>query len=1092
MPKKASKATTYTAKEIQVLEGLEPVRKRPGMYIGSTDSRGLHECVREIVDNSVDESFAGVAKNVWVIIGEDGSATVRDNGRGIPVGKHKSGASALEITMTKLHAGGKFGGGAYKVSGGLHGVGASVVNALSSYFRVIVFRDNKAYYQEYKQGDPISDVKTATKAKLDKWLPEEWDLGIGNGETGTITTFIPDKKVFGDIGFDNKKIMHLLKDRAYLVAGLSFHYIDKRADKEANYYFEGGIKSLVAHSNRGKQTKSDVIYFSREGENIAAEVAIQYTDSFNENVKGFVNGINTLDGGTHITGFRMALTRAIGDYAKKTGIQEKIGSNGKGAKNGLTGEDMKEGLNAVIYIKMPSENLQFESQTKAKLNNPEVQGFVSSFVREGLKTYFEEHPSDAKSIIEKIFLAAKARLAARAAKDAVLRKGALEGASLPGKLADCQSRDPSESELYIVEGDSAGGCFSGDTKIALADSRNLSFKDLVKEDKQKKKNYCYTIKKDGTIGLALIKHPRVTKRNAEVIKIVLDNNKEIICTPNHLMMLKDGSYKKAKDLTPQDSLMPIKKQLSRIGKRITIKGYELVYDPSEYRWIFTHILADKYNLENDIYKKSKGSHKHHIDYNKLNNNPDNITRLTKEKHLKHHAKHAKKTLHRPEVLEKLRKIRQTKEFKEKIRKAMTTPEMRKMLSERAKKQWKNPEYKKHMLRKYLEFYRTNDEYRKENNKRLNKEQRKYWSNQKNRDRQAEKTRQFFVANPGKKEMLSLLAKKQWTDRKLRSWRSEKTKEQWTPEFRKRRMKTYSQTYLNKALSALYEISQKTGHIDKTKYYKLRLATNNKNLLRYSTICSRFFEGSEEKLEEAVINYNHRIKKIVLLKQTIDVYDLEVENTHNFALASGVFVHNSAKQGRDRRFQAILPLGGKILNTERAQLDKIVKFEEIKDLIIALGAGIGESLNYDKIRYHRVIIMTDADVDGEHIKTLLLTFFFRHMPEIISRGYLYIALPPLYQIRQGKKSIYVYSEKEKEDMLKNMRGKPVVQRYKGLGEMNPSQLWDTTMDPEHRTLKVVRVEETEAADRLFTTLMGKEVPPRKKFIQTHAKSATLDV
>jgi DNA gyrase subunit B len=658
MPKKASKATTYTAKEIQVLEGLEPVRKRPGMYIGSTDSRGLHECVREIVDNSVDESFAGVAKNVWVIIGENGSATVRDNGRGIPVGKHKSGVSALEITMTKLHAGGKFGGGAYKVSGGLHGVGASVVNALSSYFRVIVFRDNKAYYQEYKKGDPIGDVKTATKAKLDKWLPKEWDLSVGNGETGTITTFILDKKVFGDISFDNKKIMHLLKDRAYLVAGLSFHYEDKRTDKEAHYYFEGGIKSLVAHSNRGKQAKSDVIYFSKEGEEISAEVAIQYTDSFNENVKGFVNGINTLDGGTHITGFRMALTRAIGDYAKKTGIHEKVGSNGKGAKNGLTGEDMKEGLNAVVYVKMPSENLQFESQTKAKLNNPEVQGFVSSFVREGLKTYFEEHPSDAKSIIEKIFLAAKARLAARAAKDAVLRKGALEGASLPGKLADCQSRDPSISELYIVEGDSAGG--------------------------------------------------------------------------------------------------------------------------------------------------------------------------------------------------------------------------------------------------------------------------------------------------------------------------------------------------------------------------------------------------------------------------------------------------SAKQGRDRRFQAILPLGGKILNTERAQLDKIVKFEEIKDLIIALGAGIGESLNYDKIRYHRVIIMTDADVDGEHIKTLLLTFFFRHMPEIITRGYLYIALPPLYQIRQGKKSVYVYSEKEKETMLNKMRGKPVVQRYKGLGEMNPSQLWETTMDPENRTLKIIRVEEGEQADRLFTTLMGKEVPPRKKFIQTHAKSATLDV
>ena len=636
--------TNYDADQIQVLEGLEPVRKRPGMYIGSTDSRGLHECLREIIDNSVDESFAGVANEIWVTLGKDGSATVRDNGRGIPVEIHsKMKVSALELTMTKLHAGGKFGGGAYKVSGGLHGVGASVVNALSSYFRVVVLRDNKAYYQEYKEGVPQKPVSEASSKQLEEW-------GIVKSGSGTITTFQIDKTIFKDLVFDKAKVKNLLRDRAYLIAGLTFNLYDERDGERLTFYFEGGIKSLVAHSNRGKNTLGDVIYLNKTDQNISCEVALQYSDSYSENVKGFVNGIYTVDGGTHVTGFRMALTRSITDYYKK------LDTKNEGL---LTGDDMKEGLTAVVYVKMPSESLQFESQTKAKLNNPEVQGFVTTAVKERLDTYFEEHPADARKIIEKVSLAAKARLAARAAKDAVLRKGALEGATLPGKLADCQSSDPEISELYIVEGDSAGG--------------------------------------------------------------------------------------------------------------------------------------------------------------------------------------------------------------------------------------------------------------------------------------------------------------------------------------------------------------------------------------------------------------------------------------------------SAKMGRNRKNQAVLPLGGKILNTQRAHLDKIVKFDEIKDLIIAIGAGIGESLNYDKARYHRVIIMTDADVDGAHIKTLLLTFFYRHMPEIISRGYLYIALPPLYKIQAGKVVNYAYDDTERENIINQSAGvKYSVQRYKGLGEMNPDQLWETTMDPVNRTLKKVEIADAEEANKMFDMLMGEEVPPRKKYIQTHAKMAELDI
>jgi len=641
----------YSASQIQVLEGLEPVRKRPGMYIGSTDSRGLHESLREIVDNSVDESLAGIATDVWVNIDENGAATIRDNGRGIPVDKHSSGVSALELTMTKLHAGGKFGGGAYKISGGLHGVGASVVNALSSYFRVVVLRDGKAYFQEYEQGTPRKEVSLATQEQLDSWFPKEWGIKLKNGFTGTITTFTPDKQIFGDIEFERTKIKNLLKDRAYLVGGLNFHFTDDRNGELMHYYFEGGIKTMVEHSNRNKQTISDVVYLKKEDDPISVEVAIQYTEAYAENIKGFVNGINTTDGGTHVTGFRIALNKTVSDYGRKNGIL-KDGSS-------ITGDDLKEGLTAIIYVKMPSESLQFESQTKAKLNNPEIQGFVQTAVREGLEEFMEEHPASARKILDKVLLAAKARLAARAAKDAVIRKGALEGSSLPGKLADCQSTEPESAELYIVEGDSAGG--------------------------------------------------------------------------------------------------------------------------------------------------------------------------------------------------------------------------------------------------------------------------------------------------------------------------------------------------------------------------------------------------------------------------------------------------SAKQGRDRKFQAILPLFGKVLNTERARLDQIVKSDKFKSLIIAIGAGIGESFDISKLRYHRIIIMADADVDGEHIKSLYLTFFYRHLQEIVKSGYLYVAVPPLYKIIHGKDHQYVYSDRERDEYIRSLNGKKnIVQRFKGLGEMNATELWETTMSPKTRRLKRVTVDDAEEADQIFTILMGEDVPPRKKFIQSNATMATLDI
>ncbi len=643
----------YGAKEIQVLEGLEPVRKRPGMYIGSTDERGLWVMIKEIIDNSVDEAMAGRCSNVWITLHKDSFVTVADDGFGIPWEMHPTAKkSALEVAMTVLHAGGKFGEGAYKVSGGLHGVGASAVNALSEFMRVETKRTGKTFFQEYERGKPKSKV-----AEVSKESPFN-NYFLWNTKSGVRTTFKADSQILQVIEPKFETVLKQVKNRAYLVAGLAFHLYDERTEQEYHFYFDSGIIALVKHLNRNKGLiNSAPIYLHKSIDNVDVEVAIQYTDAFNQNVESYANVQSTDDGGTHLTGFKTALTRAINDYARKQGYLKEKDEN-------LTGDDTLEGLTAVVAIKMDSEKLQFESQTKNKLGNQEVGPIVSQVVKEGLDTYFEENPKEGQKIIEKILLAARARMAARAAKDAVLRKGALEGMTLPGKLADCQERDPALSEIYIGEGDSAGG--------------------------------------------------------------------------------------------------------------------------------------------------------------------------------------------------------------------------------------------------------------------------------------------------------------------------------------------------------------------------------------------------------------------------------------------------SAKQGRDRKSQAILPLKGKILNTERARLDKILEFEEIKALVIALGTGIGDTVDYDRVRYHRVILMTDADVDGSHIRTLLLTFLFRYLPDLINRGYIYIAQPPLYKVQKGKEVHYAYSDEERDEILKKIgeakteKSSIIIQRYKGLGEMNPDQLWETTMNPENRVLKQVTVEDGALADQVFTMLMGDEVPPRKRFIQTNAKMATLDI
>ncbi len=628
----------YGADSIQVLEGLEAVRKRPGMYIGSTDYRGLHHLVYEIADNSVDEAMAGHCDTITVHIAEDATVTVTDNGRGIPVDvQSKTKKSALEVVHTVLHAGGKFGGGGYKVSGGLHGVGASVVNALSEFMRVEVHRQGKIWMQEYRHGVPVDKVKP---------------IGITD-RTGTTSIFKADSTIFDSLNYQFETLAQRFRETAYLTKGLRITLTDERTDRESTFYFEGGIISLVRHLNKNRTVLSDTpIYVYRELNNIAVEVALQYNTDFNESLHTFANNINTIDGGTHLTGFRSALTRTLNEYGTKSGLL-------KDADAKLTGEDVREGLTAVVSVKLPDP--QFEGQTKGKLGTAEAERAVATVLRDHLTVYFDEHPQEARKIIEKALIASRAREAARKARDLVVRKGALDGLTLPGKLADCSERDPAHSEIYIVEGDSAGG--------------------------------------------------------------------------------------------------------------------------------------------------------------------------------------------------------------------------------------------------------------------------------------------------------------------------------------------------------------------------------------------------------------------------------------------------SAKQGRDRRFQAILPLRGKILNVEKARLDKMLSSNEIKALITALGTGIGDTFNISKLRYHRIFLMTDADVDGAHIRTLLLTFFFRHMPEIIKEGHLYIAMPPLFRIQVGKEKTFVFSEEEREQYMSSLdgnRSKAQLQRYKGLGEMNPDQLWETTMDPATRTVMQVNIEDAVEADELFDMLMGSEVPPRRKFIQTHAKNATLDI
>ncbi|MFH1457649.1 MAG: DNA topoisomerase (ATP-hydrolyzing) subunit B [Candidatus Omnitrophota bacterium] len=1226
-PKETAKDKVYDATNIQVLEGTEAVRRRPAMYIGDTSMRGLHHLVYEVVDNSVDESLAGYCNFIEVAIRSDNSVSVTDNGRGIPVDIHKTEKKpAVEVALTKLHAGGKFDHRVYKVSGGLHGVGVSVVNALSDWLEVEIKRDGKIYHQRYERGKTVSKLTVIGKSQ----------------NSGTKVTFKSDRTIFNKTEFSYDTLAQRLRELAFLNKGLKIKLVDERSDKESVFEFGGGIVSFVDYLNKNKNPlHNKVIYFQKEQDEVILEVALQYNDGYAETLYSFANNINTVEGGTHLSGFKSALTRAINQYAKsKNLLKDDIA---------IAGEDAREGLTAVVSVKVP--NPQFEGQTKTKLGNSEVEGLVASVSLEALSGFFEENPSVANKVVDKVIVASRAREAARKARELTRRKGALEGAGLPGKLADCSEKDAALCELYIVEGDSAGGCWVGETKVALLDGRNISFKELVEESKQGKQNFCYTMLDNGYIGIAPVLNARMTKQDAQVIKIILDNDEELRCTPGHLFRLVDGTYVPASELTPNHSLSPFYRKVSKREGNCSLDGYEMVFDHKSKKWMYTHVLADMFNLGNKVYASSAGKHRHHADFNKLNNNPTNIQRIPHEQHMQFHYVHLEYTLHRPDVKIKSAAQKRTDMFRNKARKKSL--EKRGLFSKNAKRQWENPAYKAYMVKKFLDFYHSHPDYQTQNAQTLNLAQKNYWSQKESRLKQSNRVKKYFANHPEAKEYLLQKATLEWSDIKLLQWRRQKTKEQWTDGFRKKRKAAYNQTYLDHSLAFAKMVYESHGNFELYDDERQALPQRDTNLLKYDTLVNRFFNANQNAFLEAVVNYNHKIKRIEKVEEKTDVYDIEVPHTHNFALAGGVFVHNSAKQGRDRRFQAILPIKGKILNVEKARLDKILSNEEIRNIITALGTGVGEEFDISKLRYHKLILMADADTDGSHIRTLLLTLLYRQIPKLVVDGYVYIAQPPLYKIKRGQREEYIQTEKQMNELLldlgreghkftrlkdkqiftdtqfkellhllvelqklgKNLekRGvdfskylgfrhqktkkmpiyrvkvegndhflysdkelasltgrqdketeldvlelfeaheveqvvtkiekagldiatyegsevqaavsakkdtekkpKPLyhisnekeqkdlfslkdvlayvaqaaskgmhIQRYKGLGEMNPQQLWETTMDPDKRTILKVTLEDEVEADKIFTVLMGDQVEPRREFIENYA-------
>lgn len=1063
---------TYEASSIKVLENRDAVRQRPGMYIGGTGAAGFHHLLWEIVDNGVDEAIGGHASTIHVTLHDDGrTITVQDDGRGIPVEVHPDkGVSTLEVVFTVLHAGGKFGGDSYGASGGLHGVGASVVNFLSSKMVVEVRRAGKVHQQTFTQGTPngpVSEIDTCRK-----------------NDTGTKVTFTPDPEMFGtEQNFDADLIRERLEIKTYLNKGMRIVFVDEVVGDTATYQHDGGVAEYLEKVVKDAKTPPvhiKPIVLEEEASGVRIDLAFQWTEDTKEDTRSFVNTIPTRSGGTHESGFRSGMVAAVRSY------MDMNGSAPKSLK--ITTDDIREGLKAVVSVFFAGD-MEIEGQTKERLNNAEIKPIVTGVVKSYLEQHFLNHSSVADKIMERIVQAARAREASRSASRHVRRKKPVsKKLTLPGKLADCSSTDASISELFLVEGDSAGGCFSGDTKVALADGRHITFEELRAEYLEGKTNYCYTILDDGSVGVEKVTNVRKTKADVDVVRVRIDNGEEVRCTPCHRFMLRDGTYRRADSLVPGDSLMPFRTKLSQLKSgHQTLNGYLMIFDPSKRRWRYAHWISDSYNLSRGTYTASRNQHRHHIDFNKLNNNPTNITRMDKEAHLELHRTTLDKTLHTEEVWDRLRELRQTDEFREKMSAVMK--EQGHLISERSKKQWQDPEYQKYMREAWKTFYEENQEYREEVLERLYREQEAYWAVEENRIAQSERVTKYYEDNPEAKKERRAEALEQWEDPELRKWRAQKTSEQWTEDFRVQRKKTLAKTYYANTVAGLARFKTEDG-VDLDAYREWRVSNKKRAHLMFSTFVNRYFDGDEASAIAAVVNHNHKVLSVTPIEGMEDVFDLEVPGTHNFALSNGIFVHNSAKQARDRETQAILPLRGKILNTESANMKSILKNKEITAIVEALGCGMDDKFDLSRLRYNKIILLMDADSDGHHITTLLLTFFYRYMPQLIQGGHLYLAQPPLYRITVGSTVHWAATEEEKNKILSETGSRTVdIARFKGLGEMMKDTLRDTTLNPSTRNLLQVEVppDLEDETDQTIKALLGKGASDRYAFIIANLKS-----
>ncbi|WFF09530.1 ATP-binding protein [Micromonospora sp. WMMD1076] len=1023
----AQPETLYGADDLTHLEGLDAVRKRPGMYIGSTDSRGVGHLVNEILDNSTDEGVAGHATKVDVILHADGSVQVDDDGRGIPTDVHaKSGISGVELVLTRLHAGGKFGGSGYKTSGGLHGVGASAVNALSRRFDVTVRRGGKVHAMSFRHGVPGVFDGDGPDAPFTPGPGLQIVGAIKRGQrTGTSIRWWHDPRYFETgAALDTEAVRLKLRNTAFLVPGVAYRLRDETGEQsvEESFHFPDGLTDMVEFlAPAGDRAVSGTLLVTGEGtyrENAAdangvmqsnvqrraeVEVAFRWGTGYERTVECFTNTIRNAHGGTHRKGFERALARTLADAARNArGLL-------KPKEDAPTLDDVLEGMTAVVHVRIPEP--QFTSQTKDELSTAGITKVLQGLVEAHLKSWLEDRrtKAEARTVLQKIVDAARVRLTQKQQKDAARRKTALEGAAMPAKLVDCRATGVERSELFIVEGDSALGCFTGDTMVALASGEARSFADLAADWARGVSHFGYTTNKAGRVVVAPLEEPRLTKRNAELVRVTLDDGESIRCTPDHLFRLRDGSYRRADALTPGDSLMPLYRRLSSKAEGHNLHGYEQIWMNDRAEWVYTHYLADAWNIRHGRDSAA--------------------------------AERARLFFADPARREEWRK-RSVGQWQDE--------DLRTWRSQKTSEQFTDPAERERQRNAVLAWHESNPEFRRAHSRRMAG---RMSGPTTGHLAKAQAGRARYVAGVPRAERVA----QQNEGRRMAALR------------RLAPLVSLADAEMAAAYEAERKRSARTG-------------------LRFDRLLA-LHGGDYERVRDAVALVNHSVASVERLSETADVYDLTVEGYHNFALEAGVFVHNSARVARTSEYQALLPIRGKILNVQKANLQQVLDNAECAAIVQVLGAGSGRTFDLSTLRYGRVLIMADADVDGAHIRTLLITLFARYMRPLIEAGRLYAAMPPLHKITtkgRNPQTVYTYTQAEMEATVRKLgkAGKQIVTpipRFKGLGEMDADELWETTMNPATRAVRRITLDDVEAAERILELLMGEKVEPRRNWL-----------